>query len=89
MPSAFRVAAGVINPVTGRWMTKTWNFDQILPEAVETYRAIEQQFGIQVYRPIPELRLPRLANFATKPSSTLSYSLRRLAGGTETSMLTK
>ena len=56
MPSAFRVAAGVINPVTGRWMTKTWNFDQILPEAVETYRAIEQQFGIQVYRPIPEIR---------------------------------
>ena len=56
MPSAFRVAAGVINPVTGRWMTKTWNFDQILPEAVETYRAIEQQFGIQAYQPIPELR---------------------------------
>ena len=56
MPSAFRVAAGVINPVTGRWMTKTWNFDQVLPVAVETYRAIEQQFGIQVYRPIPEIR---------------------------------
>ena len=56
MPSAFRVAAGVINPVTGRWMTKTWNFDQILPEAVETYRAIEQRFGIQVYHPIPEIR---------------------------------
>jgi glycine oxidase len=56
MPSAFRVAAGVINPVTGRWITKTWNFDQILPEAVETYRAIEQRFGIQVYHPIPEIR---------------------------------
>ena len=56
MPSAFRVAAGVINPVTGRWMTKTWNFDQVLPVAVETYSAIEQQFGIQVYRPISEIR---------------------------------
>ena len=56
MPSAFRVAAGVINPVTGRWMTKTWNFDQVLPEAAETYRKIEQQFGIQVYHPIPEIR---------------------------------
>ena len=56
MPSAFRVAAGVINPVTGRWMTKTWNFDQILPEAAKTYHTIEQQFGIQVYRPIPEIR---------------------------------
>ena len=56
MPSAFRVAAGVINPVTGRWMTKTWNSDQLLPEAAETYRSIEQQFGIQVYHPIPEIR---------------------------------
>ena len=56
MPSAFRVAAGVINPVTGRWMTKTWNFDQVLPKAAETYRSIEQQFGIQVYHPIPEVR---------------------------------
>ena len=56
MPSAFRVAAGVINPVTGRWMTKTWNFDQVLPEAAETYRTIEQQFGIQAYRPIPGVR---------------------------------
>ena len=56
MPSAFRVAAGVINPVTGRWMTKTWNLDQVLPVAVKTYRAIEQQFAIQVYRPISGVR---------------------------------
>ena len=56
MPSAFGVAAGVINPVTGRWMTKTWNFDQVLPEAAKTYRAIERQFNIQVYHPIPEVR---------------------------------
>ena len=56
MPSAYGAAAGVINPVTGRWMTKTWNFDQLLPEAVETYRAIDQQFSIQTYRPIPAIR---------------------------------
>ncbi len=56
MPSAFGAAAGVINPVTGRWMTKTWNFDQVLPEAAKTYRAIEQKFDIQVYHPIPEIR---------------------------------
>ena len=56
MPSAFGVAAGVVNPVTGRWMTKTWNFDQVLPEAAKTYRSIEQQLSIQVYHPIPEVR---------------------------------
>jgi len=56
MPAAFDVAAGVINPVTGRWMTKTWNFDELLPEAKTTYHAIEQQFGIQIFHPIPEVR---------------------------------
>jgi len=56
MPSAYGVAAGVINPVTGRWMTKSWNFDQLLPKAEATYRAIEAELGIEVYHPIPELR---------------------------------
>jgi glycine/D-amino acid oxidase-like deaminating enzyme len=56
MPSAFGVAAGIINPVTGRWMTKSWHFDQLLPEAQATYRAIEQELGLHLYHPIPELR---------------------------------
>jgi glycine/D-amino acid oxidase-like deaminating enzyme len=56
IPAAFDVAAGIINPVTGRWITKTWNFDQLLPEAQATYHAIKQQFGIHVYHPIPEIR---------------------------------
>ncbi len=56
MPSAFSVAAGVINPVTGRWMTKSWNFDHLLPAAEATYRDIEQPLGLNIYHPIPELR---------------------------------
>jgi glycine/D-amino acid oxidase-like deaminating enzyme len=50
------VAAGVINPVTGRWMTKTWNADKILPVAARTYREIETALGVEVYHPIPEIR---------------------------------
>lgn len=56
MPSAFSVAAGVINPVTGRWMTKSWNIDQLLPAAEKTYLAIERQLELQIYHPIPEIR---------------------------------
>ena len=56
MPSAYKVAAGLINPVTGRWMTKSWNFDQLFPEAQATYRSIEQTLGIEIYHPLPELR---------------------------------
>ncbi|NBB78867.1 MAG: FAD-dependent oxidoreductase [Verrucomicrobia bacterium] len=55
-PSAFRVAAGVINPVTGRWMTKSWNFDSLLPVAETTYRETETALGIGVYHPIPGIR---------------------------------
>ena len=56
LPNASEVAAGLINPVTGRWMIKTWNFDAVLPHAEATYREIEAQFGIQTYHPIPLIR---------------------------------
>ncbi len=56
MPSAYKVAAGLINPVTGRWMTKSWNFDQLLPEAEATYRSIEKTLDIGIYHPLSALR---------------------------------
>lgn len=37
-------------------MTKSWNIDLLLPEAIRTYHAIEAQFGIQVYHPQPVRR---------------------------------
>jgi glycine/D-amino acid oxidase-like deaminating enzyme len=56
MPSAYKVAAGLINPVTGRWMTKSWNFDQLLPEAEAMYRSIEKTLDIEIYHSLSELR---------------------------------
>lgn len=56
LPNASEVAGGVINPVTGRWMIKTWGFDALMPHAVATYRELEQQFGISLYHPIPLVR---------------------------------
>ncbi|MEC7274060.1 MAG: FAD-binding oxidoreductase [Verrucomicrobiota bacterium] len=56
LPCAYKVAAGLINPVTGRWMTKSWNFDQLLPEAELMYRSIEIALGIKIYHPLPVLR---------------------------------
>ena len=56
MPCAYKVAAGLINPVTGRWMTKSWNFDQLLPEAEATYRSIENTLDIKIYHPLSALR---------------------------------
>jgi glycine oxidase len=53
LPNAWSVAAGLINPVTGKWMTKSWNIDQLIPEVERTYRAIEQALDIEIYHPMP------------------------------------
>jgi len=38
--TASKVAAGVINPVTGRRIVKTWLIDEVMPFAKETYEKI-------------------------------------------------
>jgi len=47
--AASNVAAGIINPVTGRRIVKSWRIDELLPFAVETYREIEAQFGVEIF----------------------------------------
>jgi len=56
LPNAWSVAAGVINPVTGRWMTKSWEIDRLIPAAKTCYRTIEQALAIKVYHPVPLIR---------------------------------
>ena len=56
LPSAWSVAAGIINPVTGRWMTKSWLIDTLLAEAKSLYQSIEEQLSIRVYHPLPVRR---------------------------------
>lgn len=48
--SASRVAAGVINPVSGRRFTISWQYDEIYPVAVETYRRMEDLLGVAVFK---------------------------------------
>lgn len=43
--TASRAAAGLINPVTGRRIVKTWMIDELLPFAHRTYREIEAAWG--------------------------------------------
>ncbi|MDP4244571.1 MAG: FAD-dependent oxidoreductase [Bacteroidota bacterium] len=49
--TASRVAAGLINPVTGRRIVKTWMIDELLPFAVSTYREIGATLGIDCISP--------------------------------------
>src|SRR5690242_11970068 len=63
--SASRVAAGIINPVTGRRIVKTWMIDELLEFMVPAYRelgdrleinAIEQKNLID-FHPTPQMKL--------------------------------
>lgn len=47
--SASQVAAGLINPVTGRRYVKSWRIDDLLPFAEKTYRGFESKFNINIY----------------------------------------
>ncbi len=45
--SSSRVAAGIINPVTGRRIVKTWLIDELLPFALNAYKQIGEHLGIE------------------------------------------
>jgi len=49
--TATQVAAGIINPITGRRYVKSWRVDELIPFARQTYRELEQQFDISVFHP--------------------------------------
>ena len=49
--SSSRVAAGIINPVTGRRMVTVWLAGEILPFAAKAYSEIGQQLGIKTISP--------------------------------------
>lgn len=55
--TASRVAAGLINPITGRHFVKTWMVEELLPIATTTYRNLEQLLGIPILIEYPLTRV--------------------------------
>lgn len=54
-----RVAAGMINPVTGKNFEPSWRIAEFLPEAMDFYVAVENQLGRKLWHPLPVVRLAR------------------------------
>jgi glycine/D-amino acid oxidase-like deaminating enzyme len=54
--AASRVGAGIINPVTGRRLVKSWRVDALLGPAVTAYRVIERELKVPLLR---QLRVRR------------------------------
>lgn len=54
--SSSRVAAGIVNPVTGKRFVKSWRYDDFYPIAKAAYQSMEQQWGISIWRDFTILR---------------------------------
>lgn len=81
--TASKIASGVINPVTGRRIVKTWMIDTIMPFAVNAYKTIEAELNISIvqqtnildFHPTPQMhqafetRLAEQAAFLSKPDN--------------------
>lgn len=54
-----RVAAGLVNPVTGKNFAPSWRIADFLPEAADFYQKIEGLLGMGFWHPLPVVRLAR------------------------------
>ncbi|CAH1002047.1 tRNA 5-methylaminomethyl-2-thiouridine biosynthesis bifunctional protein MnmC [Neolewinella maritima] len=54
--AASSVAAGVINPITGRRFVRSWRIDELLPEARELYAQLENTLGVRLWHDLPLIR---------------------------------
>ncbi len=48
--SSSKVAAGIMNPITGRRFVKSWMVDVLFPFAEQRYRSIEEKLGVKLYQ---------------------------------------
>ncbi len=63
--SASRVAAGIINPVTGRRIVKTWMIEELLEFIMPAYEAFGKELGIKAieqkslidFHPTPQMKI--------------------------------
>ena len=51
--SASRMAAGIINPITGRRVALSWNIERLLPFARSTYRELEAFLEVEFMQELP------------------------------------
>ena len=49
--AASRVAGGIINPVTGKRLVRSWMTEQLMPFALAAYTKMEEEWGVKIVRP--------------------------------------
>ncbi len=66
-----RMAAGMVNPVTGKNFEPSWRIADFLPEMREFYTTVELRLGRKLWHPLPVLRLAGSAKEWRKITSKL------------------
>ena len=66
--SSSQIAAGVINPITGRRFVKSWRIDELLPTAKKTYQELETVLNCPIWH---ERRLVRTLSSAEEENNFL------------------
>lgn len=54
--SSSEVAAGIVNPITGRRFVKSWRTDELLPVAKPLYHQLEDDLGVKLWYEQPFIR---------------------------------
>ena len=52
-----KIAAGLITPITGQRLVKSWRLDELWPIAVQIYRQVEQITATTLFHELPMVRL--------------------------------
>lgn len=69
--TATKVASGVINPITGRRMVRTWEIEKLMPYAVEAYTALGKEIGASL------IRQCNILDFHPTPQMVLAFAERQ------------
>ncbi len=70
--SSTKVASGVINPVTGRRIVKTWEIEKLLPFAKEAYTQLGNELGVTLVQQC------NILDFHSTPQMELAFRERLL-----------
>lgn len=66
-----RVAAGLINPLTGKNFQPSWLIEDFHPYAVDYFENLGERFGVKLWHPMPVMRLAETEKEWSKISSKL------------------
>lgn len=66
-----RVAAGLINPLTGKNFQPSWLIEDFHPYAVDFFERLGERFGVKLWHPMPVMRLAETEREWSKISSKL------------------